>query len=472
VTRPPVVVKFGGASLADPAKVVARLLALRAEGRPVVAVVSARAGVTNRLVRTTRMLRDSADYARVLADLRRRHSGGGPAVDRRLAGLARAFAWSERHGKLSSVEVDGLLAFGERLAVDWLVPRLRAAGLRAVPVDTARLGLWTDGRHGEGTILLRRSRRPVRAGLLPLLARGDMPVLTGFFGRGSHGEPVTLGRDGSDYVASAVGALLGADYVELVKPEASILSADPREVRAARPVRSLTYEEAEELAEFGSRVLHPMTVEPARWAGIDLRIRSLVDPDQSTVVGHRPGRRGVRAVTASPPATLFRLRFPGARGRTGVLSEISRRLAAAGVPVLHGFTSAAIVSVVVEAKQTAPARRALAALVRERGARLDPAVRVALLAGVGSGAVVDLPRFPIEVLRGAEGISATRSSVTLAVPAERRLTDLRRLHAALLESPGPASTSARERRAFGPLPARAGVPPGRRPRQGRSKRTA
>jgi aspartate kinase len=472
VTRRPVVVKFGGASLADPVAVAARLASLRAEGWPVIAVVSARAGVTDRLVRAMGHPTDSAGHRRTVADLRALHPGEEASVERRLGELARAFTWSERRAGLRPAAVDGVLAFGERLAVDWLVPRLRAGGLPAVAVDSAHLGLWTDGRHGAGTIRLDRSRRPVRAGLIRLLARGELPVLTGYFGRGADGEPVTLGRGGSDYAASAVGAIVGAEFVELVKPEASILSADPRDVPAAHPIRSLTYEEAEELAEFGARVLHPMTIEPARAAGIELRVRSLRDPRVATIVGPRAGPPGIRAVTGSPRVSLFRLRFPGARGRTGVLSEICRRLAVAGVPVLQVFTSAAVVSVVVAADKAARSRQALTSLVRERGARLDPAISVALLAGIGAGAIGDLPRFPLEMLESAEGISATRTSLTVAVPARDRLPDLRRLHATLLEPPNrrpPALPSGR--RAFGPAPARAAGLPDPRRSQRPSKRT-
>jgi aspartate kinase len=456
LTGRPVVVKFGGAALADVDAVAAHVESLRAGGRPVIVLVSARAGVTDLLVEAVRDPTDARAHARELAQLRRDHPGGGPSVERRLAELERALRWCEHRERLDPAAVDRILAFGERLCVDWIVPRLRQRGLPALGVDSAKLGLWTNGRHGAGTILLDRSRRLVRGRLLAALGRGELPVVTGYFGRGADGAPVTLGRGGSDYAASAVGAIVGAAFVELVKREASVLSADPSEVPAARPVRALSYEEAEELAEFGARVLHPMTVEPARQSGTELRVRSLRDPGEATIVGRGGGPPGIRAVTASPTVALFRMRFPGARGRTGVLSEICRRLAEAGVPVLQVFTSAAVVSVVVARAKAAPARRALVALVRERTARLEPAVAVSLLAAVGSGAIADLPRYPLSLLEGAEGISATRASITLAVPARRRRTDLRRLHRALIEG---ASTEERVvrsgRRAFPPSTGRA-----------------
>jgi aspartate kinase len=473
MTRAPVVVKFGGAALADIEAVAGRLIALRSGGRPVVAVVSAREGVTDRLVAAAATPSDSVGHRRALDAIRAAHPGSAPALARRLTELDRALSWSERRGRLDPAATDRILAFGERLAVDWLVPELRARGIRSAGLDAAQIGIWTDGRHGAGTVLLDRSRRPVRRHVLGALARGELPVVTGYFGRGPAGEPVTLGRGGSDYAASALGAILGAAFVELVKRHASVLSADPTEVPAARAVGSLTYEEAEELAEFGARVLHPMTVEPARLAAIELRIRSLSGAEEVTVVGPSRGPPGIRAVTASPPVALFRMRFPGARGRTGVLSEICRRLAGAGVPVLQVFTSAAVVSVVTDANRSTSARRILLSLVRERSARLEPTVSVSLLAGIGSGAAADLPRYPPGLLRHAEGITTTRASVTLAVPAGRRLAELRRLHRAVIEdgTGGPRGSST-GRRPFPPGASRPDRSPRPPPARRRATRTS
>ncbi|MCI4362059.1 MAG: hypothetical protein L3J77_02550, partial [Thermoplasmata archaeon] len=234
----PVVVKFGGAALADVAAVAARIRSLSSDGAPLVVVVSAREGVTDRLLAACEPRATSAGIDRTLRWVRDRHPGSGVAGERHLAELERGL----RSGAVGSpARTDRILAIGERLAVDWLVPALRSLGIDCVGVDAAALGLWTDGRHGGALIDLDQSRGPVRAGLGALLARGTVPIVTGFFGRGRHGEPVTLGRGGSDYSASAIAALLEARFVELMKPEASILSADPSMVSAARPIPYLTY---------------------------------------------------------------------------------------------------------------------------------------------------------------------------------------------------------------------------------------
>lgn len=449
--RRPFVVKFGGAALARPAAVTARLRSLRARGRPVVAVVSARAGVTDRLWRVAQDPLDETLRSRVLQQLRREHSPQEPGRNRALDALERSFRWVGDRGRPDAATTDALLAAGERLSVDWLVPRLRADGLPAVGVDAARLGLWTDGRYGEGRVVLDRARDPVRRGLRAVLDEGSLPVVTGYFGRGAHGEPVTLGRGGSDYSASAIGALIGASTVELVKADASILSADPAVVPEARPVQRLSYSEAEELAEFGARVLHPMTVEPARLAGMDLWVRSLERPTQRTVIGRTSSPGGVRAITTSTPVDVWRLRFPGGRGRAGVLADLSSRLAGIGVPMLQAFTSAAVVTVVLDPSRRPTAERALRRLVEERLAHLDGPTNSTLVAAIGSGAVAALPRFPPNYLRAAEGVSATRTSVTLALPVADRLRATRALHRALIEGLPPST--GRGRRTDGLFPA-------------------
>jgi bifunctional aspartokinase / homoserine dehydrogenase 1 len=453
----PTVVKFGGAALADVAAVAERVRNLRAHGTPLVVVVSAREGTTDRLLEASASTTTGSAVERTLRWVRGRHPGAGVAGERHLAELERAL---RTHASGALGRTDRILAMGERLAVDWLVPALRERGLDCVGVDAARLGLWTDGRHGGATVDLERSKRPVREGLRPLLARGTIPVVTGFFGRGERGEPVTLGRGGSDYSASAIAALLGASVVELVKREASILSADPAVVPGARPIRSLTYAEAEELAEFGARVLHPMTVEPARRHSVEIRVRSMVRPDELTVVGPASEEGvGVRALTISPVVHLFRLRFPGGRRRPGVLAELCARLAEAGVPVLQAFTSAAVVSVVVESGRSPIAARVLASLVEARAAHLEPATPVVLIAAVGSGALREIGRFPPGILATARGVSATRASITIAVPAAEGTRSLRELHAVLVEQKRPlARTGPAPRRPFAPRPARSTRP--------------
>jgi aspartate kinase len=433
--RPPVVVKFGGASLEDPSRVAQEIRSIQAEGSPVVVVASAREGVTDLLTEALNHPRSRPIHRRVLDQVRRRHPGLPEAGRRHLERLSRLLALVERTPGRDAPLADRVLSQGERLAVHWLSARLSELGLSAVPVEADHLGLITDNAYGASCILLDRSGPAVRRGLGRLLTAGKLPVVTGYFGRSLEGRVATLGRGGSDYAAAGIGALLSASRVELVKRHVAVLSADPREVPDARPIPELSYEEAEELAQFGARVLHPLTIEPARAHGITLRVRSLEDSRVvTTIAPPRAGRRN-RALTILRPLRLLRLRVPGGRQRPGIVAEVSERLAAAHVNLVQLFTSSALLCLVLTPDQVVAAIRALAPVTQDAAAMLDGPYRVALVTAIGDGVLDDLAAIPAAAVRGAQGFSATPRALSLAVPLSRGSHVLRELHRALVTGP-------------------------------------
>lgn len=435
--RRPIVLKFGGASLGRPERVVADVRAALAEDRPLVVVASAREGVTDRLALGIRRPRSGGLHRRIVAEIREGHPGLSPAGRAHLLRLARLFSQAEALGSIDLRLSDRILSQGERVAVDWLARTLRGAELPAVGVEADRLGLITDNAYGASCILLDRSGPAVRRGLGRVLARNEIPVVTGYFGRSLEGEVATLGRGGSDYAAAALGALLHAERVELVKRHVAVLSADPKEVPRARPIPALSYEEAEELAQFGARVLHPLTIEPARTQQIVLRVRSLEDPQVVTMIGPaRAGRRN-RALTRLGPLRLLRLRVPGGRQRPGIVAEVTQRLAHARVNLVQLYTSSALLCLVFEPSEVLAALRALAPLTREAAAMVEGPFRVALVTVIGDGVMADIGKVPPESVALAEGFSATPRALSLAVPEDSGWDVLRRLHAALVEGVAP-----------------------------------
>lgn len=429
----PVILKFGGASLADPARVLADVRSLQAEGSPLVVVASAREGVTDLLADGLAHPRSRARHGRILDRIRREHPGLPVEGRRQLDRLRRLYAEVEENGPPDPALSDRVLSQGERLAVHWLASRLRDGGLPGVAVEADHLGLVTDNAYGASCILFEHSRAGVRRGLGRILAHGGIPVVTGYFGRSLEGRVATLGRGGSDYAAAAIGALLGASRVELVKRHVAVLSADPREVPDARPIPELSYEEAEELAQFGARVLHPLTIEPARAEGVVLKVRSLDNPTVvTTIAPARPGRRN-RALTMLRHLRLLRLRVPGGRQRPGVVAEVSQRLSAAGVNLVQLYTSSALLCLVLEPHQVLAAIRALAPVTREAAAMVDGPYRVALVTVIGDGVLDDLDRLPSAAVLGAEGFSATPRALSLAVPEGRGPDVLRELHRAFVQ---------------------------------------
>jgi aspartate kinase len=432
-----VVVKFGGASLADPDQVLRDVRTVRESGTPLVVVASAREGVTDLLSDGLAHPRSPNRHREVVESIRRAHPGLPVLGRRHIDRLRHLYALVESDGRADPALSDRVLSQGERLAVHWLTARLRQGGTPAVAVESDHLGLITDNAYGASCILFDRSRLPVRRGLGRLLARGDVPVVTGYFGRSLEGRVATLGRGGSDYAAAAIGALIGASRVELVKRHVAVLSADPREVPNARPIPELSYEEAEELAQFGARVLHPLTIEPARAEGMVLRVRSLEDPNVvTTIAPARPGRRN-RALTMLRHLRLLRLRVPGGRQRPGVVAEVSQHLSRAGVNLVQLYTSSALLCLVLEPTQVVAAIQALAPVTREAAAMVDGPYRVSLVTVIGDGVLDDLDRLPSAAVVGAEGFSATPRALSLAVPEGRGSEVLRELHRVLVEEDRP-----------------------------------
>ncbi|HTW55504.1 MAG TPA: aspartate kinase [Thermoplasmata archaeon] len=433
----PVVVKFGGASLADPGRVADEVRRLGRTTRRVVVVASAREGVTDLLERAIAAPGRRAYHREVVARLRALHPDLPPAGRAQIERLERLIREVERAHGADGPLADRIRSQGERLAVHWLAARLREADLPGRPVESDHLGLITDNAYGASCLLLDRSRTPVRRGLGRLFARGELPVVTGYFGRSLEGRVATLGRGGSDYAAAGIGALLGAERVELVKRHVAVFSADPKDVPDARPIPELSYEEAEELAQFGARVLHPLTIEPARTTGLTLVVRSIDDPSVVTTIGpSRSGRRN-RAITMLRPLRLVRLRVPGGRQRPGIVAEVAHRLAAAGVNLVQLFTSSAVLSILLEPSGVVRGIRALAPVTQGDAADVDGPFRIALVTVIGDGVLSDLDRLPSAAVAGAEGFSATPRALSLAVPEDRGPDAVRALHRALVRLEGP-----------------------------------
>jgi len=431
----PIVLKFGGAALSDPTRVVRWIRLRGGRGNPLVVVVSAREGVTDRLLRSARLPVRPAVIRRLLEDLRRLHPAPRRAIDPILQTVDATLREIATSPSVEPSELDRLAAQGERLAAVWLAHEMNQRKLPATPVDADRLGLKTDRNFGAARIRLDASRPTVRRKIGRIWADGRIPVVTGFFGKGPGKTITTLGRGGSDYSATALGAMLGARRVELLKQRVSIRSADPRWVRRSRPLGYLSYDEAEELAQFGARVLHAWAIEPARRARIPILVRSLADPRQTTTVGPMIDHGTPRALTVLPALRLLGLRVPGGREQPGIMAEVTRCLAEASVNLVQLYTSATLLCAIVESREAGAARRALTGLVRHREMTVEPPQEVEMVIAIGERILEDLHRVPTPILRATLGVAATPRALSLAVRTSDLGPTLRALHRALVEVP-------------------------------------
>jgi aspartokinase/homoserine dehydrogenase 1 len=301
------VYKFGGSSLGAEGRLLVTLRRVAEAPRPLAVVVSALGDTTEWLLEAGRAAA-GGDEARALGEVERAFALARTRATEvldpaSLDELERAWrpllgdagrAISALVAARTSVPdmLDLLLSVGERASSELVATALRARGLPGLAVD-ARDVFATDGRHGDATVDLDRSLRSV----LERYPRWErhVPVVTGFIGRGPGGATTTLGRNGSDYAATTLGALLDASEVTIWTDVAGVMTADPELVDEAYPVPRLTWHEAQELAHFGLRMFHRRTVLPLEQGGGRLRIRSTVDGGEGTVIDglgnpdpHRP----------------------------------------------------------------------------------------------------------------------------------------------------------------------------------------
>src|SRR2546427_4043755 len=197
--------------------------------------------------------------------------------------------------------------------------------------------LVTDSYHGgaEPRMTLTRERSQTR--LRPLLQQGIVPVVTGFIGATPEGALTTLGRGGSDYSATILGAALDADEVIIWTDVDGLLTADPRLVPGACTIAEISYREAAELAHFGAKVLHPKTVRAVMQCRIPLWIRHTFTPERPgtkiTPAGP-PNNGGVKALTAISDVALITVGGPGIVGGPDVLGRTFATTAAVRANVL------------------------------------------------------------------------------------------------------------------------------------------
>ncbi|MGG1598378.1 aspartate kinase [Paenibacillus naphthalenovorans] len=190
--------------------------------------------------------------------------------------------WIRQNGdRLPDREQDMLLCCGELISAATLCSLLNAAGIPSTVLTGAQAGIRTNDTFGNAQIT---SLQPGR--ILELLDQGNVVIVAGFQGETADGDFTTLGRGGSDTSATALGAALNAEIVDIFTDVSGILTADPRIVDDAQPLSVVSYMEICNMAHLGAKVIHPRAVEVAMHAGIPVRVRSTFSKDPGTLVTH------------------------------------------------------------------------------------------------------------------------------------------------------------------------------------------
>jgi aspartate kinase len=322
-----IVVKFGGTSVGDADAIcrAADVVASRLSRAPVV-VVSAASGTTTELLGIAEQAARGQliGALRSVEHIRERHiamcevllcnSATGPDITAEIAAMCDEVASLAEAlttlGHITPRSLDAVASFGEQISSLLVTEAFRARGIPAQHVD-ARDVVVTSDHFNEAEPSLDAISERARDRIAPVVRSGSVPVLGGYIGATSAGVTTTLGRGGSDYTASLLGAALGADDIEIWTDVDGMLTADPRVVSDAKLISQIRFDEASELASFGAKVLHPNTIAPAVRRGIPVYIYNTRKPQLSgTRIMFDAPRRAVTAIAAKGDVTIVRVSAP------------------------------------------------------------------------------------------------------------------------------------------------------------------
>ncbi len=238
-------------------------------------------------------------------------------------------------------DLDSLMSFGERLSAfiiasylnstDWSVELFKKFEF----LDTRQL-IITDSRFGSALVDFEKTRNLIQKKLIN--NKDKIFIATGFIAANQNGETTTLGRGGSDYTASIFASLVNAKKIEIWTDVDGVLTADPKKVKTAFSLDSLSYEEAMEVSHFGAKVIYPPTIEPAKEKNIPVLIRNTFNPNFSgTIIGSNVDTKYpflIKAVTSLKDLSLIQLEGAGLKGKYGISARLFKSLSSQKINVI------------------------------------------------------------------------------------------------------------------------------------------
>ncbi|PVX27641.1 MAG: aspartate kinase, partial [Candidatus Bathyarchaeum sp.] len=352
-----IVMKFGGSSVANGEKIrhVASLLAKSSKDNGVVGVVSALEGITNQLIQAAEMAnKGKREFIRQFKqEILERHTttiksaiknkqiqeAAEQVIKSRIDELEQVLTGIVFVRELTQKSRDTVIAYGEKLSAPIVSGALKDLGVDSTHLTGGEAGILTDNNFGEAGVLMQVTKFQLKKNLQPLLEKGTVPVVTGFIAATQNGETTTLGRGGSDYTATIVGAALEADEVWIWTDVDGLMTTDPKIVPEAKLIPEMSFQEATELTIFGAKAMHPRALEPARKEGIPVRIRSVFKPEnQGTLIVQdgktKATKNGVKAVTIVKNVAVITVSGAGMVGAPGTAAKVFEVLGKENINIL------------------------------------------------------------------------------------------------------------------------------------------
>lgn len=371
------VLKFGGSSVASPARIRAVIEIIKPYLSGEVAVVfSAFGGVTDELLEISKLALDgNAQYSQKADQLEKRHLEAVReliSIQKQSAILAQVkIKMNELEDVLHGVylvkertprTLDYIMSFGERLSAFIIAEAIKDQGIAAEYLD-ARTLILTDNQFGHAKVDFEVTNKRISE---HFGQRRPLQVITGFIGTADTGETTTLGRSGSDYTAAIFAAALQASDLEIWTDVDGMMTADPRLVKKAFTVPEMSYEEAMELSHFGAKVIFPATMQPAMINKIPIWIKNTFNPTFRGTVIHAQSTNGklIKGTSSLNGVSLLNIQGSGLLGVVGVSMRLFATLAREQVNVILISQASSEHSICI-AVESVSARKAKLAIERE-----------------------------------------------------------------------------------------------------------
>lgn len=323
------VMKFGGTSVGTPERMKNVSSLVTKSGEPVFVVLSAMSGTTNSLVEISNYL------------YRKNPEGANEIINRleqkymqHVEELYSTDEWKKKTSEFLHEEFDYLRSFtkdlftsfeeksivaqGEVMSTNMVVNYLKEQGVKATLLSA--LDFMRTDKNGEPDTVYIKEKLTATLKEAP---ESQVYITQGFICRNAYGEVDNLQRGGSDYTASLIGAAINADEIQIWTDIDGMHNNDPRVVDHTSPVRQLHFEEAAELAYFGAKILHPTCVQPAKYAGIPVRLLNTMEPDApGTIIDNVTLKGKIKAVAAKDNITAIKIKSSRMLLATGFLRKV------------------------------------------------------------------------------------------------------------------------------------------------------
>ena len=349
------VMKFGGTSVGSPERMKDVAQLITKSGEPTFVVLSAMSGTTNSLVEISDYLykKNPEGAQEVINQLELKYMGHvdklySTDAMKKTTGefIKKEFEYLRSFTKdtFTSFEEKIVVAQGEVISTNMVVNYLKEQGIKAVLLDALSFMRTDKNSEPDMPYIKENITRGMKAN------QGYQIYITqGFVCRNAYDEVDNLQRGGSDYTASLIGAALMSDEIQIWTDIDGMHNNDPRIVEKTDAVHQLNFEEAAELAYFGAKILHPTCVQPAKYAGVPVRIKNTMDPDaEGTVVDNVLVRGKIKAVAAKDNITAIKIKSSRMLLATGFLRKVFEIFETYNTPIDMITTSEVGVSVTID----------------------------------------------------------------------------------------------------------------------------